>query len=229
MNLRPGPGHLTDELSEYAAGRLPDVRALHWDRHLVACETCRASVSVERRLQAVMTAGPSMPSSLRTTLIAMGADLSLPASMPVSVPAQPVAARVSAGRRVPSVPDVPPAPFGLTLPTAYALPTVRPTSPPLHRSPLRSAVMATVVAGASAAAAWGLGVTTGATGVATSGVRPAPAATTATTRAAGSSGSSGGLGTQIGSPSTAVPAAYRWTAQMAGLRVGPTEQAQSTP
>lgn len=228
MNLRPGPGHLTDELSEYAAGRLPDARALHWDRHLVACETCRASVAVERRLQAVLTAGPSMPSSLRTTLIAMGADLST-GSMPGAFPAQSASARVPTGRGVPGVPDVPQAPFGLTLPTAYALPTVRPTSPPLHRSPLRSAVMATVVAGASAAAAWGLGVTTGATGVATSGVRPAPAATTASTRSTGTSGSVGGVRTQLGSSSTAVPVVYRWTAQMAGLGVGPTEQAQSTP
>ena len=68
------------------------------------------------------------------------------------------------------------------MPISYTLPTVRPTAPALHRSPLRSAVMATVVAGASAAAAWGLGVTAGASGIATSGVGPPAPASTAATR-----------------------------------------------
>ena len=38
------------------------------------------------------------------------------------------------------------------------VPTVRPTAPPLHRSPMRAAVVASIAAGASAAAAWGLAV-----------------------------------------------------------------------
>lgn len=221
MNLRPGPGHLTDELSEYAAGRLPDVRTLHWDRHLVACETCRAAVGMERRLQAVLTAGPAMPQSLRTALIAMGA--------PTAQPAQPTLMPSMAASGLPTVPPVPQAPSAMTMPISYNLPTVRPTAPALHRSPLRSAVMATVVAGASAAAAWGLGVTAGATGIATSGVGPPAPASTAATRSSGPTGSTGGSRVPVGSSSTAVPAVYRWTAQMAGVRVGPSEQAQSTP
>jgi hypothetical protein len=38
------------------------------------------------------------------------------------------------------------------------VPTVPPTAPPLHRSPMRAAVVASLAAGASVAAAWGLAV-----------------------------------------------------------------------
>ncbi len=217
MSLRHGTGHLADELSEYAAGRLPDSLTLHWDRHLVACQSCRSEVEVERRLQAVLRSGPSVPPSLRTTLIAMGA------TRPMT--ALPTAAR---GRQVPEVPLVP---FGSTpLPNGYSLPTVLPASPALHRSPLRSAVMATMVAGASAAAAWGLGVTAGATAAATNGVvRPTTTTAVTTTARTTRPTTAFGPGAQIGVTRATAPAAYHWIAQVAGLGLRPPDPAQSTP
>lgn len=214
MSLRHGTGHLSDDLSEYAAGRLPDTRTLHWDRHLVACETCRSDVDVERRLQAVLTSGPSMPPSLRTTLIAMGA-------------ARPMTTLPTPAHGT-QVPDVPVVPYGLTLSPGYTLPTVLPASPALHRSALRSAVMATMVAGASAAAAWGLGVTAGATAAATSGVVRPVTTTAVTTSRSTRPTTAVGPGGQIGFTRT-VPAAYHWTAQMAGLGLGVPHTAQSAP
>lgn len=66
------------ELSEYAAGRLGEPRTRDWDLHLVACETCRRTVAEERRLREALAGGPSMPGDLRSTLLAMGRDLTSP-------------------------------------------------------------------------------------------------------------------------------------------------------
>jgi len=58
-------------------------------------------------------------------------------------------------------PRIPVPPIGFRMPSGASrepVPTVRPTSPPLHRSPMRAAVVASIAAGASVAAAWGLAV-----------------------------------------------------------------------
>lgn len=192
---------LEDELSEYAAGRLSVDRTLRWDRHLVACETCRCDVAAERRLQAVLSgAQPALPDGLRSALLALAG--SLPDG---------------------SVPPVPLAPFSLRVPPHHALPVVRPSAPALHRSALRSAMMATVVASASAAAAWGLAVTAGsATTTATGDVRPAPAVSSPGSPfvpvGAGSSGAA------------VVNAAFRWSPlRQPEVHEAVVPGAQSTP
>ena len=43
-----------DELTEYAAGRLPVDRQWAWDRHLVACQACAHDVAQERRLRSAL-------------------------------------------------------------------------------------------------------------------------------------------------------------------------------
>ncbi|MBM6405136.1 hypothetical protein JQN72_12880 [Phycicoccus sp. CSK15P-2] len=66
---------LDDELSEYAAGRLDDLRTRAWDLHLVACRVCGHAVAEERRLREALAGGPSMPGDLRLTLLALGREL----------------------------------------------------------------------------------------------------------------------------------------------------------
>ncbi len=66
---------LDDELSEYAAGRLPAARAHAWERHLAVCDLCAVGLERERRLRAALAGGPSMPGELRTTLMALGRSL----------------------------------------------------------------------------------------------------------------------------------------------------------
>ena len=61
-----------EELTEYAAGRLPLDRQWAWDRHLVACQTCAQDVAQERRLRHALAGAPSMPGDLRSTLLALG-------------------------------------------------------------------------------------------------------------------------------------------------------------
>ncbi|MBD3784955.1 MAG: hypothetical protein IE926_18730, partial [Micrococcales bacterium] len=76
---RPSVRCLDDELSEYVADRLPERRAAAWDHHLVACELCRHAADQERRLRVALAGAPSMPGDLRTTLLALGRDLEVPA------------------------------------------------------------------------------------------------------------------------------------------------------
>ena len=121
---------LGDELTEYAAGRLPLPRQWAWDRHLVTCRVCAHAVDEERRLRSALAGVPSMPGDLRSTLLALGSSLATEA------PRRPVA--VSAHHR----------PLALLAPSA----------PACHRSPLRATVVAAAAAGVSAAAAWSLTV-----------------------------------------------------------------------
>jgi len=79
MNAAPGVRCLDDELLEYAAGRLPAPRVALWQRHLAVCDLCLVGLERERRLQAALAGGPSMPGDLRTTLMAMGRLLEQPA------------------------------------------------------------------------------------------------------------------------------------------------------
>ena len=120
---------LDDELTEYAAGRLPLHRQWAWDRHLVACQTCCHAVAQERRLNSALAGAPTMPGDLRSTLLALGATM----AAELAPRATPVA------RQDP-------------------LRLLAPSAPPCHRSPLRATVVAAAAAGVSAAAAWSLTV-----------------------------------------------------------------------
>jgi len=120
---------LGDELSEYAASRLPVDRQWAWDRHLVACRVCAQAVDEERRLRSALAGGPSVPGDLRSSLLALGSVLAAESPRPVPV----------APRREP-------------------LALLAPTAPACHRSPLRATVVAAAAAGVSAAAAWSLTV-----------------------------------------------------------------------
>ena len=117
-----------DELTEYAAGRLPLDRQWAWDRHLVACQTCAHDVAQERRLRSALAGAPSMPGDLRSSLLALGNAL----------------AADLGPRPVPVAHD--------------RLALLAPSAPPCHRSALRATVVAAAAAGVSAAAAWSLTV-----------------------------------------------------------------------
>jgi anti-sigma factor RsiW len=115
-----------DELTEYAAGRLPLDRQWAWDRHLVACQLCAQDVAQERRLRSALAGAPSMPGDLRSSLLALGNALA-----------------ADLGPR--------PLPTGHD-----PLRLLAPSAPPCHRSALRATVVAAAAAGLSAAAAWSL-------------------------------------------------------------------------
>ena len=117
-----------EELTEYAAGRLPLDRQWAWDRHLVACQTCAHDVAQERRLRSALAGAPSMPGDLRSSLLALGNAL----------------AADLGPRPVPAPHD--------------RLALLAPSAPPCHRSALRATVVAAAAAGVSAAAAWSLTV-----------------------------------------------------------------------
>ena len=117
-----------DELTEYAAGRLPVDRQWAWDRHLVACQVCAHEVAQERRLRSALAGAPSMPGDLRSSLLALGAALAT---------------------------DLGPRPVGAG---HDQLALLHPSAPPCHRSALRATVVAAAAAGLSAAAAWSLTV-----------------------------------------------------------------------
>ena len=147
---------LGDEMSDYAAGRLPLDRQWAWDRHLVACRVCAHAVDAERRLRSALTGAPSMPGDLRSSLLALGAALA------ADLGPRPV----SSGHG--------------------SLRLLAPTAPPCHRSALRATVIAAAAAGLSAAAAWSLtvapvpgGVRTGLATATTPVVSPAAAPTRA--------------------------------------------------
>ena len=136
-----------EELSEYAAARLPVERQWAWDRHLVACRACAQTVDEERRLRSALVGAPSMPGDLRSSLLALGSALAAESPRPVPV----------APRREP-------------------LALLAPDAPACHRSPLRATVVAAAAASVSAAAAWSLTVTGAPVPVRTSLATPRPPA-----------------------------------------------------
>jgi hypothetical protein len=151
--------HLRGQVRAYVDRALPPALLHVYDRHLVCCTICRHAADQERRIVAALRSDTSVPTSLRSSLIGLAAS-----PPPMEEPLQP------SGYRIPSVPLPPP---GSRMPSGASyepVPTVRPTAPPLHRSPMRAAVVASIAAGASVAAAWGLAVS------------PLPGARTATTR-----------------------------------------------
>lgn len=135
--------HLKGHVRAYVDRALPPALLHVYDRHLVCCAMCRAATEQERRIVASLRADTGVPMSLRTSLMGLAASSALeqaPASTGPRIPMPPL------GFRMPSAPSYEP------------VPTVRPTAPALHRSPMRAAVVASIAAGASVAAAWGLTV-----------------------------------------------------------------------
>lgn len=113
----------------YVDGGMPPAQVRRAERHLVCCHSCRYAVEQEHRIRVSLQApvAPPPPAGLHEMLLSV-ASLAQPSN------ATPV------GR--PSAPE--------------PLPVVAPRTPPLHRSTLRMALIASVTAGASIAATWSL-------------------------------------------------------------------------
>jgi hypothetical protein len=132
--LRPRPvvgsRHLEEMLSPYADRRLSAATLLACDQHVSICPGCRGAADAERRLLSSLrtAATPGLSSRLEWALLDLAAH-----------PAPPASASASA-----SVPS--------------PLAVMARSAPAMYRSPMRAAVLAGLVAGASAAAAWSLGV-----------------------------------------------------------------------
>jgi hypothetical protein len=135
--------HLKAHVRAYVDRALPPALLHVYDRHLVCCAMCRAAAEQERRIVASLRSDTGVPMSLRTSLMGLAAGS----------PAEPAPAATG--------PRIPMPPMGFRMPSGPSydpVPTVRPTAPALHRSPMRAAVVASIAAGASVAAAWGLTV-----------------------------------------------------------------------
>lgn len=131
--------HLRGQVRAYVDGALPPPIMHVFDRHLVCCQLCRAAADQERRIVASLRSDTSVPHDLRTSL------LELASLAPVD--------------RAASSATGPGSAHGMDVPEAREpVPTVHPGAPALHRSPMRAAVVASIAAGASFAAAWGLAV-----------------------------------------------------------------------
>ena len=172
--------HLGGHVRAYVDRALPPAVLHLYDRHLVACMVCRAAADQERRIVASLRSDAGVvPGSLRSSLMNLGASPvpEPPTQAEPRIPRGPLSPfAVRGGRSVDDLLGAAPwgtrlgsrAPFGaassfgsaLSRPTGPPAPlmTVRPSAPPLHRSPMRAAVVASLAAGASVAAAWGLAV-----------------------------------------------------------------------
>jgi len=136
--------HLRGQVRAYVDRSLPPALIHLYDKHLVCCAVCRHAADQERRIVAALQSDTGVPMSLRSSLMGL-------ASTPPPME-EPIRA---------SGPRIPVPPLGFRMPSGPShdpVPTVRPTAPPLHRSPMRAAVVASIAAGASVAAAWGLAV-----------------------------------------------------------------------
>ena len=163
MSPRPGEPagaqHLGALVSAYVDRRLPPPLQRACDRHLVACAVCREAAAAERRLLGSLRAAP-MP----------GPPGNLQASL-LGLAAQ---AQADASVRLPQTPT----PLGV----------VSPHAPALHRSPVRAALLAGLAAGASAAAAWSIGVAAPAAPASGSAHPVTPNGSSTAARAGGSTG-----------------------------------------
>lgn len=131
--------HLRGQVRAYVDGALPPPIMHVFDRHLVCCQMCRAAADQERRIVASLRSDTSVPHDLRTSLLEL--------------------ATLAPGERAASSATGPGSALGIDVPEAREpVPTVHPGAPALHRSPMRAAVVASIAAGASFAAAWGLAV-----------------------------------------------------------------------
>ena len=159
--------HLRGHVRAYVDRALPPAVLHLYDRHLVACMVCRSAADQERRIVSALRADAGdLPGSLRSSLMSLASAPAVATPGPTPPPPTP-------GPRIPLGPlawggrGIVPA--GVPEP----LSTVPPTAPALHRSPMRAAVIASLAAGASVAAAWGLAVSPlpGTTGARTPSVR----------------------------------------------------------
>ena len=134
---------LGDQLTSYADRAMDDATLLRWDRHVVACQCCRAAVDEERRVLSALrsSAGSPVPGDLRGMLLALATH------MPPSGPDG------TSTTRAPLLPPIPVAPVRV----------VDRGTPALHRSAGRATVYAGLAAGATAAAALSLVVSGGLT------------------------------------------------------------------
>jgi len=215
--LPAGSGHLGGHVSAYVDRCLPAHEQLAFDRHVVVCIACRTVADDERRLLASLRAAPiPRPNSSLAAALRDMASFDPSATYPVPTATRP------------------------------QLVVLRRTAPPMHRSPVRAALVAGLAAGASAAAAWSLGVVGVSAGAgATQLVVPSAAPPTSTSSGSTSSGSATGGSSAAGSSSAGVAGGLvvsqvlnvaRPTAMTVGMlgpraRVtgGAPVQAQSTP
>ncbi|WP_353511082.1 hypothetical protein [Intrasporangium sp.] len=155
--------HLRGHVRAYVDRALPPAVLHLYDRHLVACMICRSAADQERRIVSALRAEAcDLPGSLRSSLMSLAtAPAAAPPPMPPPGPRIPLGPLARGGRGI--------VPVGAPEP----LSTVPPTAPALHRSPMRAAMIASLAAGASVAAAWGLAVSPlpGSTGPRTPSVR----------------------------------------------------------
>lgn len=137
--------HLRGNVRAYVDRALPPAILHLYDRHVVVCVSCRAAADQERRIVASLRSeSGQVPGALRSALMGLAATPPEPVAAPSSGPRIPLGPLATRGATSWAVPD--------------RVPTVPPASPALHRSPMRAAVVASLAAGASVAAAWGLAV-----------------------------------------------------------------------
>ena len=155
--------HLRGHVRAYVDRALPPAVLHLYDRHLVACMICRSAADQERRIVSALRADAcDLPGSLRPSLMSLAtAPAAAPQPLSPHGPHIPLGPLARGGRGI--VPAGAPEPLS----------TVPPTAPALHRSPMRAAMIASLAAGASVAAAWGLAVSPlpGSTGPRTPSVR----------------------------------------------------------
>jgi len=146
--------HLRGQVRAYVDRTLPPAILHVFDRHVVTCVTCRAAADQERRIIATLRADSAfVPGSLRSSLMGLAATAPLD-----SEPTRHPGPRIPLGPLASLTPGSRALSAGAALTPSLPVPTVAPTAPALHRSPMRAAVAASLAAGASVAAAWGLAV-----------------------------------------------------------------------
>ena len=145
--------HLRGQVRAYVDRALPPALMHVYDRHLVWCRVCQSAADQERRIVLALRSDTDIPSSLRSSL--MGLAISTPPLVTVDLPKQ---NRPTLDSAAPPVPVPSSGSREFSYPLHDPVPTVHPTAPALHRSPVRAAVVASIAAGASVAAAWGLAV-----------------------------------------------------------------------
>lgn len=135
--------HLRGHVRAYIDRQLPAGLLHIYDQHLVSCAVCREAAEQERRIVSSLRSSATVPAALRSSLLGLQAA---PAEAPV--------------------PLAPAAVMG----THPSVPTLSPSAPAWHRSPVRAAVIGVVAAGASVVAA--VGITAAAPGVASRTTTP---------------------------------------------------------
>lgn len=225
MSRRPAPRSacLDPVIVDYVHGTLSSAHQLVAERHLVVCLACRAAVETERRLDAALRGpAPEVPHDLHRMLMSMA-----PSGVQ-STPGVPSTSGIRtaslAGAHRSRGPAVPPPPRAIRA-LGAPLPVMDVRAPAQHRSAMRSAICAGLAAGASAAAAWSIGMSgspvvpispaVGGVGV-TPVSRPAPGVGT----------HSGTLGPRAAMTVFTVP---RETIVRPAVSTGSTGSAQSTP